>query len=164
MFVQFTSLPNQRATFIELMEAHKKSPHHMAALLLAALRIYPADNALALELIGMLKGEGDLTQEERDFIKISMMGNEYLPDSYMDGATPLNNYTPRFPFTISFTDTLEQPQPGYLTVFARTSGAEYPRAVTLKEIDGGWYPSDWSELLMSIRPPAHGTRADHPTD
>ena len=161
MFVQFTSLPNTMEDFSKLVEAHRKSPHHMAALLLTALHVYPQNRDLAFQMVEMLKGNAPLNDEEKNFISMSMNGSEYLPESYMDGAIPLNNYTPRFPYTVSFTDTLAQPADGYLTVYVRTSGAEYPRAVTLREENGGWYPSDWSELFLAIRPPAHGTRAGH---
>ncbi|MDO5695914.1 MAG: hypothetical protein Q4P30_04055 [Eubacteriales bacterium] len=159
MFIQLNSLPRTADAFQQQLQISQKSPYGTTALLLAALHLYPDDNELALSIIDALKGGHGLSDEERAFIRLSLTGSEYLPDSYWDGATPTNNYTPRIPYTLSFTDTLEMDAPGRLSIFLISNGAKDPREVVLKEAAGRWFLADWTNVLLEVRPPASGKRA-----
>jgi hypothetical protein len=78
----------------------------------------------------------------------------YLGASYLNGATPQNNYTPTEPYTVViYEDPYTYQEQGYAKVVIRSGGADQPRPVKMRQAkDGKWYL--WEQFLLSdIREP-----------
>ena len=69
------------------------------------------------------------------FLRDRLRGKSYLPLAYFDGATPQNGYTPTQPYTLQvLPDPRPQDvEPGYLRVYLKTTGADSPRPIKLRQ-------------------------------
>ena len=92
------------------------------------------------------------------FLRDRLRGKVYLPLAYFEGATPENGYQPCVPYTLN---VLADPRPqdielGYMRVFLKTSGADSPRPMKLRQkaSTGEWFLWEYSSILSGIRIPA----------
>ena len=155
--VTFQSLPLSLEQMKALPEASLTQPQYTAALTVAALCVYPVNQQAAIEMLNYLKGPEPLSTYEKQFLAERFRGQEYLPGSYFQGATPQNDYTPSQPYTVVITQnqysTNEYSQ-GYLTLWLSSGGADSPRQVRLrtKPSTGQWFLVE-QMLMVGIRPP-----------
>lgn len=151
----FEVLPESLPAFAALPEAALINPFQTAALTVAALCIYAADQTIGEDVINFLKGPRTMSGYDRQFLRDRLRGKSYLPFSFFEGAEPGNNYTPTRPFTVTVTAQEHSfTQEGQAQLFIRSGGADSPRPVTLRRFDGRWYL--WDEMLTSdIRKPAN---------
>jgi hypothetical protein len=150
-------LPSSLEEMKKLDEAKLLKPEHTAALTVAALLAYPENRQAAFEMLDELRGPRPLSVMEKQFINDRFMdGKGYIPRSYLEGISPENNYTPSRPYTITMCDSHVKPaEEGYMVLDLKSSGADSPRTVTLrnKPSSGQWFLWDMT-LLAGIREPA----------
>lgn len=156
MDIVFQKLPNN----LEELKASEYSslakPEYAAALFLVAMKVHEKDVEAAHQMIQFLQGPRELTPYDKQFLRDRMRSKGYyLIDSYFNGSSPENNYTPTMPLTVSF---IENPYShvveGITKLFIRSSGADSPRPIEmkLKPSTGEWFL--WNQLLLTgIREP-----------
>ena len=155
--VSFEQLPVTLAQLQAMPEAALTQPEHTAALAVAALCLYPVDQAAALQMLEFLQGPRGLSAYDKQFLADRFRGRDFVPRSYFAGATPQNNYEPTAPYTLTFFEnpySRDQLGEGYLTLHIRSSGADSPRQIKLrtKPSTGQWFL--WEQFLMvDIRQP-----------
>ncbi|MBQ9968671.1 MAG: hypothetical protein IJO88_08115 [Oscillospiraceae bacterium] len=151
-------LPTSLAQMQQMPEGRLLEPAHTAALTVAALCLYPTDRETALQMLGYLQGPRGLSEYDKQFLADRFRDKDYVPRSYLAGATPQNSYGPTVPYTVT---VFEGPysrsnfEEGYLTLHIRSGGADSPRQIKLrhKPSTGQWFL--WEQFLLSdIRPPA----------
>lgn len=154
--VTFSALPSTLEELMALPQSALRSPEDAAALTVAALCAYPGDPAACYAMLDYLRGPRPLSPMEKQFIRDRFMdGKDYIPRSYFLGATPQNNYTPAWPFTVELTDSNSPiAEPGYKKFDVRSGGADSPRPILLrnKPSTGQWFLWEQS-LLAGIRVP-----------
>ncbi len=155
--VVLSQLPADLQQLQAMPEGQLKKPEHTAALTIAALCRYPADRETALQMLEYLHGPKGLSVYDKQFLADRFRDKDYVPRSYLAGATPQNNYEPTEPYTVT---VFENPysrtniDEGYLTLHIRSGGADSPRQIKLrnKPSTGQWFL--WEQFLLSdIRPP-----------
>ena len=72
--------------------------------------------------------------------------------SFAAGTSPENDYR-MSPDNFNLVVTKRTQEQGYLRVFLRSFGADSPRPVWVKEIDGLWYTINNSSTYLEVRPP-----------
>jgi len=153
--VTFDQLPTTLEMFKALPQASLEEPHYAAALLIPALCLWPKDQNTALEMINFLKGPQGLSTREVQFIKERLRDKGYLPSSYLEGSTPENEYKPSKPYTVTIsTVPTSFDEDGYAKLYLKSSGADSPRPVQLRQkpSSGEWFL--WDQMLLSqIRSP-----------
>ena len=112
----------------------------------------------ALLRMNLLRGPKPMTPYDCQFLRDRLRGKVYLPLAYFEGATPENGYQPCMPYTLN---VLADPRPqdiesGYMRVFLKTSGADSPRPMKLRQkaSTGEWFLWEYSSILSGIRIPA----------
>ena len=130
------------------------NPFSTAALSVLAFCFYPENKDLSLQMLDFLRGPRPLSVMDKQFIADRFRDKDYVPRSYFDGATPINNYLPSEPYTITVGESPYSYQnEGYATLYITSGGADSPRSVQLRLAkDGKWYL--WEQyLLADIRKP-----------
>lgn len=156
--VVLPQIPVNLAQMQAMPEAALKEPQHTAALVIAALTIYPIDKEAALQMLEFLHGPKGLSNYDKQFIADRFRDKDYVPRSYFKGATPENNYEPTEPYTLEFFEnpySRDQIGDGYLTLHIKSGGGDNARQVKLrtKPSTGQWFL--WEQFLLAdIRKPA----------
>ena len=152
--ITFSSLPESYEAFTALPEAKMDNPFSTAALSVLAFCFYPENKDLSLQMLDFLRGPRPLSVMDKQFIADRFRDKDYVPRSYFDGATPVNNYLPSEPYSIVVSENPYSYQnEGYATLYLTSGGADSPRSVQLRLAkDGKWYL--WEQyLLADIRKP-----------
>ena len=155
--VVFSDIPETLAGFSALPQAAMSSPFDTAAMVVAALCIYPLNKDESIAMLNFLKGPQPLSPREISFIADRMAQNNkagFIGASYFNGATPQNNYMPSEPYTVVVSDgPYSYQEEGYAVLKLKSGGADHPRDVKLRKAkDGKWYL--WEHgLLVDIRQP-----------
>lgn len=153
--VLFADVPTTLSQLRTLPEAVLMEPHHAAALLIPALCLWTADQNAAQEMVNFLKGPQPLSVREIQFISERLREKQYLPSSYFEGAIPENGYEPTKPYAVTVSSTpISFDETGYAKLYLKSSGADSPRPVQLRQkpSSGEWFL--WEQMLLSdIRPP-----------
>jgi hypothetical protein len=155
--VTLSQMPVNLAQLQAMPEADLKSPEKTAALVIAALCIYPIDKEASCEMLEFLHGPKGLSGMDRQFLADRFRDKDYVPRSYFKGATTENNYEPTEPFTLTFFETpysRDNFNEGYLTLHIKSNGADSARQIRLrtKPSTGQWFL--WEQFLLSdIRVP-----------
>jgi hypothetical protein len=108
-------------------------------------------------MLNHLKGPQPLSAYDISFIADRMAQNgkiDFIAESYFNGATPQNNYTPTEPYTVVVSENpYSYQEQGYAKLYLQSGGADSPRPVNMRQAkDGKWYL--WEQFLLSdIRPP-----------
>jgi hypothetical protein len=78
----------------------------------------------------------------------------YAPRSYFAGAVPSNDYTPSSPYTVElFEGNDSYLEEGYANLYVRSSGADDPRRIVLRQTkNGAWYLWD-QDVLDDVKAP-----------
>lgn len=152
----FDKLPTTAEELKALPEAALTDAFAAAALTVLAFAEYPLNSENSLSMVEFLKGPAGLSAYDKSFIKDRFSDKDYVPRSYMAGATPENDYEPAKPYTITVSDNPYSYQnEGYATLYITSGGADSPRSIRLrnKPSTGQWFADEYGGLLMSIRTP-----------
>ena len=151
----FAALPESLAQMQALPEASLDDPYKTAALTVCAVCAYAADKGIGTEMLNWLRGPRPLGAHDISFLDDRFRdGKTYVPFSYFKGATPENDYTPEQPFTITIeSNPYSDANAGYKKLFVKSSGADNPREIVLRQKgDGTWLL--WEQvILVGIREP-----------
>ena len=145
--VTFAEMPETLEQMKALPEAAMKDPLDVAALTVAE----------SIKMLNFLKGPQPLSPYEISFIADRFRDADYIPRSYMNGATPQNNYMPQRPYSVTVYElahSRDNLNEGYLTVNLNSGGADSPRQIRLrtKPSTGEWFL--WEQfILVGIRVP-----------
>lgn len=152
----FESLPKNLQELQALPEAALSTPFMTAALTIAVLARYNENQEDALQMYDWINGPADVTPYDKQFIKEHLGGRQYLINSYFEGTSPENGYTPSNPFTIViFDNPYSYQEEGRATLWVQSTGADSPRQMSfrLKPSTGQWFLTQ-QMLLAGIRTPA----------
>ena len=151
----FTALPECVAELQALPEASLDSAFKTTALTLAALCNYEHNPDATIEMLSFLKGPGEVSGFEKQFIKEHLGSEGYKARSFFEGATPLNGYQPNTPYKIT---VIENPysfaDENWATLYVQSGGADSPRPIKLrkKPSTGQWFLVE-IQCLADIRVP-----------
>lgn len=155
--ITFRELPKNVKDIENSAMASLEQPEYAAALFIAALARYKDSREDSFAMIDFLKGPASMSTYEKQFVDDRMSNKkDYLANSFFEGATPENNYTPTS-YAITFIDS-EYPyeEEDYIRLYVRSGGADSPRPIILREkkSTGQWFLHD--QMIMSdIRIPAN---------
>jgi len=155
--VVFASMPETLAEFQALPQAAMQTPFDTAAMLVAALCVYPLDKDISVAMINYLKGPAPLSAYDISFMKDRMAQNNkvgFIGAYYFNGATPQNEYAPTAPYTVVVSENpYSYQETGYAVMWIKSGGADNPRQVKMRQAkDGKWYL--WEHMLLGdIRMP-----------
>lgn len=152
--IVFNSMPKTLEGFMSLPQAKLYTPFDTAALTVLALCVYPEDKNASLAMLDYLRGPRPMSGVEKQFIADRFRDKDYVPRSYMCGATPENNYTVPAPYAVEVSENpYSYAEQGYAKLYLTSGGADSPRPVKLRTAkDGLWYL--WEQaLLADIRKP-----------
>ncbi len=151
----FMSLPKSVAELQALPESSLDSAFKTTALTLAALCNYEHNPDATIEMLDFLKGPGEVSGFEKQFIKEHLGSEGYKARSYFEGATPENSYKPNVPYKIT---VIENPysfdNENWATLYVQSGGADNPRPMKLrkKPSTGQWFLVE-IQCLADIRVP-----------
>lgn len=151
----FESLPLNVAELQALPEASLDSAFKTTALTLAALCNYEKNPDATIEMLNFLKGPGEVSGFEKQFIREHLGSQGYKARSYFEGATPENGYTPNVPYRITVVETpYSFDNENWATLYVRSGGADNPRPMKLrkKPSTGQWFLVE-IQCLADIRVP-----------
>ncbi|NLC89175.1 MAG: hypothetical protein GX681_03820 [Clostridiaceae bacterium] len=152
---EFTDLPLNLEELKTLPEADLSSPYKTAALTILALCRYEGNPEDAVAMLNFLKGPQPLSNYDLQFLRDRLSGKGYKPYSFLQGSAPENNYEAIQPYQISIFDgPYSYQDEGYVRLLLRSSGADSPREIKLREkpSSGEWFL--WEHYLLSdIRAP-----------
>ena len=161
------NIPASIDDFIQVRDSIADTPEGGAAVMILALLIFTIDEdlgnkcltvAISMDLLtegnyykGYQPRTGDI-----NLIRSQLKKEPYTPRSYINGATPDNDYTiPETDFEFNFFITKYGGDigSGLYKVFVECSGAS-ARPVTLKINDKGlWKAYEWSSLIVGVQSP-----------
>jgi len=130
-------------------------PEGAAALCIMALNMMTQDEAAGTDCLKALNP--DVPQSSLRLAESQLRHAPYLIRSLFLGTSPENRYTLPEMLEIEFTTNIYSGTPGLgqIKLFAACSGADSPRPITVsRRENGSWYASEWSSLIVGIRPPA----------
>lgn len=158
MQICFQNMPKNFQDFLLLTESLPKVPESVCALFLCALELFSENREEGTQAMNSLRGPRPISVYDTQFLTDRLRGKAYLPMAYFSGATPENGYVPQRPFVLDvLPDTRPQDvEPGYLRLFLKTSGADSPRPIKLRQkaSTGEWFLWEYSSVLSGIRIPA----------
>lgn len=137
-----------------LSASQMSTPFQTAALSVAVLCNYEKNVDSTVEMLNYLKGPIDLSNLEKQFLKDRLVGKYYVPRSYFNGTSRENGYALPERLEIEVSDNpYSYDNEGYATLYLKSSGADSPRQVKLRQKGDKWYL--WEILFLSdIRVPA----------
>ncbi len=151
----FASLPTNVAELQALPESSLDSAFKTTALTLAVLCNYEHNHDATIEMLNFLKGPGEVSGFEKQFIKEHLGSEGYKARSFFEGATPQNSYKPNVPYKIT---VIENPysfdNENWATLYVQSGGADNPRPMKLrkKPSTGQWFLVE-IQCLADIRVP-----------
>ena len=152
--IVFAALPETFEQFCSMPQASLQTPFDTAAMTVLAFCFYPENKELSLKMLDFLKGPVPLSPLAKQFIRDRFADKDYVPRSYFEGATPVNNYLPSEPYSITVSENPYSYQnEGYATLYITSGGADSPRSVQMRLAkDGKWYL--WEQFILAdIRKP-----------
>ncbi len=151
-------IPTSLGEFEALAAQLRQTPEGVCALFLCAVKLFDQDQNAGTQAMNILRGPRPMTPYDAQFLRDRLRGKSYLPLAYFAGATPQNGYQPRAPYVL---EVLSDPRPqdveaGYIRLFLRTTGADSPRPIKLRQkgSTGEWFLWEYSSILSGIRIPA----------
>ena len=149
------ALPENLRELCALPEAALDSPYKTAALAVATLCRFDADEAAVHEMLDFLKGPEELSNLEKQFLRDRLAGKPYKCRSFFAGATPENGYTPLTPYRITVSaNPYSFETENWATLYVQSGGADSPRPIRLrkKPSTGQWFLNE-IQCLADIRVP-----------
>ena len=156
MKITVSSVPTTSEEFSALPQNDLSKPENTCVMFLLALALYLKDSDAGVAALNTLRGPRALSNYDIQFLRDRLRGKSYLPLAYFDGATPANNYAPSTPLTLEvIADSRPQDvEEGYLRLFLKTTGADSPRPIKLRQKGDFWYLWEYSSILSGIRIPS----------
>lgn len=170
--VQIDAPPASMEELVALRDRLAGTPEGGAAVFVVALLLYVDDPPLGVQALTLAVDRGRLRESpdgyrgfslqtgDLQLIERQLAGRSYLARSYLAGTSPGSAYAvPPLPWTIKVasTPTSGDPATGVVKLFIPSSGADSPRPITLRRNERGvWKASEWSSLVVGIRPPSSG--------
>ena len=156
MKMTVSSVPTTSEEFSALPQNDLSKPENTCVMFLLALALYLKDSDAGVAALNTLRGPRPLSNYDIQFLRDRLRGKSYLPLAYFDGATPENNYVPSNPLTLEvIADSRPQDiEEGYLRLFLKTTGADSPRPIKLRQKGNSWYLWEYSSILSGIRIPS----------
>ncbi|MBO6247852.1 MAG: hypothetical protein J6N54_03460 [Bacteroidales bacterium] len=152
----FESLPQTVDELKALPEAALTDVYAVAALSLLALTRFETDKEESIKMLNFLKGPDQLTPMALQQISDRFMdGKFYKVNSFFEGATPANNYTPSTPYKIKVSSTpYSFDNENWAVLYLHSGGADNPRPVKLrkKPSTGQWFIVE-IQYLSDVRTP-----------
>jgi hypothetical protein len=156
---EFPVLPATLAELVTSPYNDLRTPINTAALFIVALNTYSQNREESIAMINYLRGANPMSADDVRFLDESLAKNNaenHLAQSYLEGATAQNGYTPSQPNTVV---TIDNPY----TYLATNSGAkeyanlliqcgetEKSRSITMRNVGGLWYLWEYAALLNEI--------------
>ncbi len=149
------NLPTTLQEFQSLSQAALATPEQTCIMLLCALHLYVADKDTGISALNVIRGPRPMTPYDTQFLRDRLYDKPYLPLAYFQGATPQNNYQPDIPYMLDIrSDSRPQDvESGYIRVFLKTTGADSPRPIKLRQKGNQWFLWEYSSILTGIRIP-----------
>ena len=151
----FDKIPEVKEDIADI-EKYLKEESFAPAFFVLTMCNFEKNSEFCYEVLELLNGPRDVSPLDRSYYKDRFMdGKFYKPFSYIEGATPENNYTPNVPYVIHvYEDPNGVREEGYKNFLMSSSGSDHKRKVTvrLKPSTGNWYLVD-EMLLADIRIP-----------
>lgn len=152
----FEALPQTVDELKALPEAALTDVYAVAALSLLALTRFEADRDASIAMLNFLKGPDPMTPMAIQQISDRFMdGKFYKVNSFFEGATPANNYTPSKPYKVKVSSTpYSFDNENWATLYLYSGGSDSPRPVKLrkKPSTGQWFLVE-IQYLGDIRTP-----------
>lgn len=152
----FETLPQTADELAGLPEAALTDVYAVAALSLLALTRFEANRQESIAMLNFLKGPDPLTPMALQQISDRFMdGKFYTVNSFFEGATPANNYTPSKPYKVKVSSTpYSFDNENWAVLYLHSGGADSPRPVKLrkKPSTGQWFLVE-IQYLGDIRNP-----------
>lgn len=152
----FEALPQTVDELKALPEAALTDVYAVAALSLLALTKFEADRNASIAMLNFLKGPDPLTPMAIQQISDRFMdGKFYKVNSFFEGATPANNYTPSQPYKVKVSSTpYSFETENWAVLYLHSGGSDSPRPVKLrkKPSTGQWFLVE-IQYLGDIRTP-----------
>lgn len=146
--VVFETLPRTAEELCKMPQMSLKNPFEAAALTAAVLCRYEESVRDTIDMLNVLRGPRQLSPYDIQFMRDRLTGKGYIPRSYFAGAVPENGYAPDAPYSVTVSDDpYSYADSGYVKLNIRSSGADSPRQVQLRERGGKWYL--WENFLMA---------------
>jgi hypothetical protein len=167
LIIEITKIPSTIEEFIILRDQLAISPEGGAAVFLLALKTYIDNPELAKQFLvasvdmqrltagNTYKGY-DLNSSDLNLMKSQLNNNPRIPDSYIEGSSPENNYKTQLPYKFVFSGNKYSgdKEKGTYKLFVKCSGADTPRPMSMKRNDKGiWKAMEWSTLVVGIKKP-----------
>ncbi|MBR0531927.1 MAG: hypothetical protein IJJ96_04900 [Bacteroidales bacterium] len=152
----FEALPQTVDELKALPEAALTDVYAVAALSLLALTRFEADRDASIAMLNFLKGPEPMTPMAIQQISDRFMdGKFYKVNSFFEGATPANNYTPSQPYKVKVTSTpYSFETENWAVLYLHSGGSDSPRPVKLrkKPSTGQWFLVE-IQYLGDVRTP-----------
>ena len=152
----FEALPQTVDELKALPEAALTDVYAVAALSLLALTRFEADRDASIAMLNFLKGPDPMTPMAIQQISDRFMdGKFYKVNSFFEGATPANNYTPSQPYKVKVSPTpYSFDTENWAVLYLHSGGSDSPRPVKLrkKPSTGQWFLVE-IQYLGDIRTP-----------
>ena len=152
----FEALPQTVDELKALPEAALTDVYAVAALSLLALTKFEADRNASIAMLNFLKGPDPLTPMAIQQISDRFMdGKFYKVNSFFEGATPANNYTPSQPYKVKVSSTpYSFDTENWAVLYLHSGGSDSPRPVKLrkKPSTGQWFLVE-IQYLGDVRTP-----------
>ncbi len=152
----FETLPQTTDELAGLPEAALTDVYAVAALSLLALTRFDANRQESISMLNFLKGPDPMSPMATQQIADRFMdGKFYIVNSFFEGATPANNYTPSKPYKVKVSSTpYSFDNENWAVLYLHSGGADSPRPVKLrkKPSTGQWFLVE-IQYLADIRPP-----------
>jgi len=154
--------------FLEIRDKIATTPEGGATVFLLALKVYSYNVKLgkqclviAVDQENLQKGDTYLGYEllplDETFFKKSIYEkNRLLPNSYISGSTPENNYSVKLPYTYEFSTNAASGDAasGTFKILVKCSGDALYRPITIKKNNRGlWKAKEWGSILNAIKKP-----------
>ncbi len=152
----FQRLPVSLEELKALPEASLTDVYAVAALSVLALTRFGENREESVRMLNFLKGPDPLTPMGIQQISDRFMdGKFYKVNSFFEGATPTNNYTPSKPYKIKVSSTpYSFENENWAVLYLNSGGADNPRPVKLrkKPSTGQWFLVE-IQYLGDVRTP-----------
>ena len=145
----FDKIPTSVEDFNDI-DKYLKEASFAPAMFVMVMCNYEKDKETCFKLLDVLNGPKDVNNFDKSYYEDRFMdGKFYKPFSYLEGATPENNYTPNTPYVIHVWESPNGPiEENYKTLLLQSSGSDNKRQATvrLKPSVGNWYLTQ--EMLL----------------
>ena len=151
----FDKIPTSTSD-VKDIDAYLKEPSFAPAMFIITMCNYEKDKETCFKILDILNGPKDINNFDKSYYEDRFMdGKFYKPFSYLEGATPENNYTPNNPYVIHVWENPNGPvEDNYKGLLLSSSGSDSKRQATvrLKPSEGNWYLTQ-EMLLGDIKVP-----------